>query len=289
MGILFKKYGKKNIIFNNEIKNYVENLINEIKNITIPKIQKNICNNFDNLKIDRETLRKYLKNGLKLNWKRNAQYDGRTNCPNVEIRRKEFVTKMYNCVQEKRIEIYIDETGCSIELQPVYSWYFRNKKNIIPQNNKMRYIRLHVCCAISPQLGLVGLQILEKSWRKNDYNGFFYNMLKENEFPLYKKNKFVIVHDNASWHKSIEKIFEKYFDNDLIILPNAPYSPDLNPIEEFFGCLKNKLRYFESKNIEELIKNIIELAYCIKKSTIIKYVENSKSKWPEVLNFYTIN
>ena len=38
------------------------------------------------------------------------------------------------------------------------------------------------------------------------------------------------------------------------IFYNAPYSPFMNPIEEFFGYLKNKIRKINYKNRHELIK-----------------------------------
>ena len=80
---------------------------------------------------------------------------------------------------EKRIEIYVDESGCDISLQPLYSWQYPNKKNLMPLDKDIFKTRLHFCCAISPQLGLVGIQVLEKSWCKEDYTGFIYNMIKE--------------------------------------------------------------------------------------------------------------
>ena len=111
-----------------------------------------------------------------------------------------------------------------------------------------------------------------------------------NEYELHKfiKNKFVIVHDNASFHHRIEKIIDKYFGDNIIILPNIAYSPELNPIEQFFGILKLKLRYCEVQNKEMLLQKIIETAYSIDIKMIIKFVENSKSKWIDVLNMENI-
>jgi transposase len=45
--------------------------------------------------------------------------------------------------------------------------------------------------------------------------------------------------DNARIHHSKEFI-KANFDGKIRILYNAPYSPDLNPIENFFSVLKKK-------------------------------------------------
>ena len=43
--------------------------------------------------------------------------------------------------------------------------------------------------------------------------------------------------DNARIHHSVEFIKSK-FENNIRILYNAPYSPDLNPIGKFFSVIK---------------------------------------------------
>jgi hypothetical protein len=51
----------------------------------------------------------------------------------------------------------------------------------------------------------------------------------------------VLIMDNASFHHS-EKIQQLCDDAGVIIRYLPPYSPDLNPIEEFFGELKTYIR-----------------------------------------------
>ena len=59
-----------------------------------------------------------------------------------------------------------------------------------------------------------------------------------NRFPAERS---VVVMDNASFHHSerMKSLFDA-FGVKLVYLP--PYSPDLNPIEEFFGELKAFIR-----------------------------------------------
>jgi transposase len=53
----------------------------------------------------------------------------------------------------------------------------------------------------------------------------------------YPEKHSVIVMDNASFHHS-EKIYQLCADAGVILVYLPPYSPDYNPIEEFFAELK---------------------------------------------------
>jgi hypothetical protein len=53
-------------------------------------------------------------------------------------------------------------------------------------------------------------------------------------YGRYPEPKSVIVMDNASWHHS-EKILQMYRDAGVVLEFLSPYSPDFNPIEEYFG------------------------------------------------------
>jgi len=59
--------------------------------------------------------------------------------------------------------------------------------------------------------------------------------------------------DNASIHKALTL---KPFLNKFRILYNAPYSPFINPIEEFFGNWKFYFRKRFAQNTIEIIQKI---------------------------------
>jgi transposase len=59
--------------------------------------------------------------------------------------------------------------------------------------------------------------------------------------------------DNAAIHKA--KILKPLFSK-LNIFYSAPYSPFLNPIEEFFSLLKRKVRTCVHEGRRTLIENI---------------------------------
>ena len=49
-----------------------------------------------------------------------------------------------------------------------------------------------------------------------------------------------------------------YIENDVKLLKWPPYSPDLNPIENIWGAIKNKLAGRSFKSIEYLKSEIKE-------------------------------
>ena len=67
--------------------------------------------------------------------------------------------------------------------------------------------------------------------------------------------------DNANIHKA--KILKSLYQH-INIFYNAPYSPFMNPIEEFFGYLKNKIRKINYKNRHELIKITNQICNTVK-------------------------
>lgn len=57
----------------------------------------------------------------------------------------------------------------------------------------------------------------------------------------YPEPKSAIIMDNASWHHS-EKILRLCRDAGVVVEYLLLYSPDFNPIEEYFGVLKRIIK-----------------------------------------------
>jgi hypothetical protein len=53
--------------------------------------------------------------------------------------------------------------------------------------------------------------------------------------------------DNASWHR-LEKIQQMCRDAGVVLVFLSPYSPDFNPIEEYFRVLKKFIKWHENKD-----------------------------------------
>ena len=70
-------------------------------------------------------------------------------------------------------------------------------------------------------------------------------------------NNPIVVMDNVPFHKYNKfKVFFVAKNCSLVYLP--PYSPDLNPIENGFGCIKSRLNGIrpQAVNIADLKENI---------------------------------
>ena len=78
-----------------------------------------------------------------------------------------------------------------------------------------------------------------------DFGSFIINLIDKIDFVKLNLKNVIFFMDNAKIHKckALKPLFSK-----INIFYNAPYSPFLNPIEEFFALLKHKIRerYFTS-------------------------------------------
>lgn len=73
------------------------------------------------------------------------------------------------------------------------------------------------------------------------------------------KSGMTVIWDNATFHKS--PLIQDAFNSagiDLIFLP--PYSPDLNPIEQFWARLKSKMRRLkeEKRHVVQVLEKVFK-------------------------------
>jgi transposase len=67
----------------------------------------------------------------------------------------------------------------------------------------------------------------------------------------------VVFLDNATIHKS--KIVKDNLDSKVLLLFNAPYTPVLNPAEEFFAYIKQNLRKNPNSSENELTRSLASI------------------------------
>jgi transposase len=134
--------------------------------------------------------------------------------------------------------IFIDESGCDRGLATLGRGYA--PKGVTPVQIKRfhRGKRIQMLPAYTVD-GVIYSEVYEENTDTQVFEGFIERLL-----PFcgrYPEPRSVIFMDNASFHFS-PKIDEMLAQAGVVKELQAPYSPDLNPIEPFFGSVKNRIR-----------------------------------------------
>jgi transposase len=96
-------------------------------------------------------------------------------------------------------------------------------------------------------------------------------------------NELAFQHDNDPKHR--ENITKQFLENkDIVVLEWPYYSPDLNPIENFWKILKERVYKHKSKNSKEFTKNIIQEGKKIDTNILQSLINSMSSRIQEVIN-----
>lgn len=156
-----------------------------------------------------------------------------------EEKRNEFSANIE--LEDERLIVYIDESGIKNTLRNEYCWSLRGES--VHDDRKGRATeKLNIIAGLSGN-NIVAPMIYECSTNSEIFNLWLERAL----LPEISKN-FLVVLDNASFHKSkrTKEIIEKFCCR-LLFLP--PYSPDLNPIEKFWASMKAKIKKIADSSI----------------------------------------
>lgn len=134
--------------------------------------------------------------------------------------------------------IFIDESGCDRGLVTLGRGYA--PKGVTPVQIKRfhRGKRIQMLPAYTVD-GVIYSEVYEENTDTQVFESFIERLL-----PFcgrYPEPRSVIFMDNASFHFSL-KIDEVLAQAGVVKELQAPYSPDLNPIDRFFGSVKNRIR-----------------------------------------------
>jgi transposase len=117
-------------------------------------------------------------------------------------------------------------------------WQIRGKRLFGEKSGNRKGKRITVIGAINGRKG----KLLAPIYFEGSTDTEVFNVwIKDYLLPEIKNQKKVIIMDNASFHKNekTRELVEKA-GHKLLYLP--PYSPDLNPIEQRWFHIKNKVR-----------------------------------------------
>ena len=128
--------------------------------------------------------------------------------------------------------VYLDETGFNLHSSSYYGYSEQNTKAYItvPAN---RGINISLMCAISIN-GVIGHRTVSGA-----YNGdLFIIFINEVLVPFFSSNRnYILILDNCRFHHRLDVI--RCLNLNGITYKFLPaYSPQLNPIEEFFASVK---------------------------------------------------
>ena len=144
----------------------------------------------------------------------------------------EYLEKI-SAIDPKRIA-YVDETGIDTYLQREYAYSKRGVK-VIGRVSGKRYKRVGIVAA------KLGNKIISPLQYEGTMNSELFEQWFENCLCVDLPSNSVIVMDNATFHRKSSLSFIAHrHGHKIIFLP--PYSPELNPIENFWSWLKGKLR-----------------------------------------------
>lgn len=129
---------------------------------------------------------------------------------------------------------YIDETGIDTYLYREHCYSEKGKK-VIGYVHGKKYRRVGVVAA------KVAGKILAPLQYDGTMNSQLFEIWFETRLMCELPSKSTIVMDNAAFHRKKQLVIvARKYGHSIVFLP--PYSPELNPIENFWAWLKNRLR-----------------------------------------------
>ena len=100
---------------------------------------------------------------------------------------------------------------------------------------------------------------------------------------LWQNNSWKLHHDNAPAHNSL-LVREFLAKNNTVVLPQAPYSPDMAPSDFFlFPRLKKTLKGERFDTIDEIKKESLKELRAVSKSEFEKCFEDWKKRWKKCI------
>lgn len=238
-----------------EIREHIQKRVlnNKDKPITVTLLRRELLEEFPVLN-GKLSLSLVVRTLHKLNIfkKKIIYYIERKNHPDVKKQRKDCVIKLMKLIADGRHIIYIDETSVNLQIRQLTSYVKRGTRFCLKLAPKSKNYTL---ISAIDQYGHLGSVLLKGGMKSRDFAGFLC-LLKNNCEPDIFDNHIVFL-DNASAHKS--KFIQDTVGSKFNLFYNAPYTPQLNAIEEFFSLFKSKLRKMEFKTEKELVISVMKV------------------------------
>ena len=163
----------------------------------------------------------------------------------------------------------LDETGWSHgAIYPQYSWSSCGQKHKVVCKRYPEFLKPSMMCLTDSKRGIVDYEVLfGKAWNSQAMKVFLCR-------ALVGYSGYYMIMDNVAFHhsKCIQKVLEAMGVTPVFI---DPYTPEQNPIEELFSCVKS---YVEARSPWTLhqFSRVLRQSLCrIKPKQVSKYFHRS--------------
>jgi|TARA_Y100000310_G_C20395457_1_gene674880 transposase len=170
---------------------------------------------------------------------------------------------------EEENRVYLDEAGSNLAMTPNSSWSPKNER-AYDKKPACRGSNLSMIGAIK-STGMKALYSYDGAVDSNKFVDFVENnLLKE------LKDGDVLIMDNSAVHHSgiVRNCLNKH---GIRVLYLPPYSPELNPIEEAWSVIKNKLRHEKSRTLSAYVNSLEKAKNCITVEKIAGFFKHAEA------------
>lgn len=292
-----KKPGRRRIL-GEEHKQFLLNYIDENPSAVVAEVAEILTQNFVDLNVSRSTIYNFMTTECNLSIKQ-AQFQP------VERNSEEKIQQRYDWVQKWQQTdmdfttncVFLDESAFHINLKRGMAWSKKGTPAIVTVPTT-KANATSILGAISAT-GLINVSLRvpkrikkRKLGRETDgysvgtVTGHYLSFLKAtlDEMDKYPEMKgHYLVMDNAPIHSSID--IGKYIHSRgyrCVYLP--PYSPELNPIEQFWSVVKSKVKRNKFLEKESLMTRVSEACDSLYMSDFKGFVTHSAKCFAKCLN-----
>lgn len=281
---------------------FIINYIEKFATATIEQIKNELLKEFKDLVISKSGLQRHMKTHCALSLKRLEKIPAKRNDEDTIRQRRECVETF---IADKDMDferncVFLDEAGFNLHIVRNRGWSAKGKpaKTIVPTN---RGTSITILGAIS-SAGVIDISLRKPTSvtnaKKRKFDGKVVKITKGtntshylaylcNVMDVLDKNKmqgFYLVMDNAPIHGPRGKVVNDYIVSrgyKCVYLP--PYSPFLNPIEEFWSKVKAGIKRSPVDGKDTLTPRILESCSKVTLSDCRGWIRHSVSFFPRCL------
>ena len=281
---------------------FLVNLVDENAGLVLDEMMESLTNEFSDLSISKTALYNFVTEKCRISLKRAHFHSVERNSPEkIEQRRQWVIRWMSTDMDYNSNCVFIDEAAFHINMKRSVAWSKKGERAVVVVP-KTRAKTTTILGAISPY-GVVNVSIRRPrvaasskkrkaeggkpvSIKGGTVTGHYFNFIANTLDVMDRHEEFknhYLVMDNAPIHtnKDIQTYIEKR-GYGCIYLP--PYSPELNPIEQFWSVCKSKLKRVKLLDEETLTMRIRDACNNVLISDLQGFCRYSTKKFDDCLD-----